>query len=110
MTGFVTVGKVEDFPMGRLRRVEVDGKPIAVTQVDGIFYAMSDICPHFAGLMSEGYATRELAVCIYHGATLDLKTGAVRQGPANKALPIYNVRVEAGEVQVEPPAPEGKSA
>ena len=38
--------------------------------------------------------------CAWHGARFDCATGEVRQIPASEPLPVYQVRIEKGQVLV----------
>ena len=40
------VGKVGDVPAGGVVLFEVEGKPIAVANVDGRLFAFDDLCTH----------------------------------------------------------------
>jgi 3-phenylpropionate/trans-cinnamate dioxygenase ferredoxin subunit len=39
---------------------------------------------------------------MWHGAQFDCRTGAVRKGPAEDPLPVYDVKIENGKVLVGP--------
>lgn len=40
------IGTVEDFPAGQATKVEIDGIPISVFNIDGSFYGIHNICIH----------------------------------------------------------------
>ena len=42
----VQVARVDELEPGSMMMVEVDGKPVLLANVDGEFYAVSDICTH----------------------------------------------------------------
>jgi glycine betaine catabolism B len=44
--GFKKVANKRDFQKGNLLRVEPDGKPIVLSDVDSKIYAMDAICTH----------------------------------------------------------------
>ena len=48
------VAKKEEIPPGQAKAVEVNGKRIAIFNVDGTFYAIDDTCTHRGGPLSEG--------------------------------------------------------
>ena len=41
-----TVGTVEEFPEGQAHRVDVDGIPIALVNIEGEFFAIQNTCIH----------------------------------------------------------------
>jgi nitrite reductase/ring-hydroxylating ferredoxin subunit len=46
MANYVEVGDVEQLPPGRGTVVKVEGKDVALFNVDGTFYAIEDACLH----------------------------------------------------------------
>jgi hypothetical protein len=52
MSDWVDVAAVEDFPVGGVLSVEVDGAQVAVVNVDGTCYAIEDICPHDGSILT----------------------------------------------------------
>jgi nitrite reductase/ring-hydroxylating ferredoxin subunit len=82
---------------GHARRLTVDGKAVAVYNIEGAFYATQDECTHADGPMSEGEIVEQTAVCPWHASVFDVRTGAVIEGPAEEPLKAYRVVVE-GEV------------
>ena len=81
--------------------VEVEGKKIALFNVDGSFYAIDDTCTHRGGPLSEGVLEGNQVTCPWHGAIYDVSTGDVLGPPAPKGVARYNVRVEASNIEVE---------
>lgn len=49
MAGFVKVATTGDLAPGRGKMVEVDGKKIALFNLEGSFYAIDDTCTHRGG-------------------------------------------------------------
>ena len=43
---WVEVARATDIPPGHAARVEIDGIPVAIFNVDGDFYALDDTCSH----------------------------------------------------------------
>jgi len=101
MGEFVTVGKKDDIPAGEVRTYKLDGKDLALCNVDGTFYAIDDVCTHDGGPLGEGYLEGDQIECPRHGARFDLKTGRAVTLPAVMPVNAYPVRVEGEDVQVE---------
>ena len=100
----VTVARTADIPEGEVRRFEVDGHEIAVTNLgEGQFRALGDICSHAHAHLHEGEIDVDFDTieCPRHGSTFDLETGKPRSLPATLAVPVYAVKVEGDEVKVE---------
>ena len=86
--------RTTDLPPGKIALVYVDDEPVAVYNVDGIYYATTDYCTHADGPMSEGELDGQNAVCPWHDSCFDVTTGEVVRGPAKEPLKTYQVVVE----------------
>lgn len=101
MENRVQVAQVDDLEPGSMTMVEVDGKPVLLANVDGEFYAVSDLCTHEEYNLSEGSLDGCEVECPGHSAFFDLKTGDVIDGPAMDPLETYSVQIEDGAVFIE---------
>ena len=86
---------------GEGRSFSVDGRSIALFNVDGRYYAIEDQCTHEGGPLGEGLVHGERVMCPWHGAEFDVTTGEVLSPPAYHAVGTFRVVVEAGDVKVE---------
>lgn len=100
MSEFVSAGSLSDFPPGRLRQVNIAGRDVIVVNLNGDLHGIGSLCSHAYEPIKDGYLRGREVVCIYHGACFDVVTGEVTVGPASKALPVYEVKVQEGEVLV----------
>jgi len=92
--------QLSDLPPGEVMRIELDGEPVAVANVDGEIYAVSDTCTHAQiSLTGGGLAGRQI-ICPWHGAMFDLKNGRPTCGPAVDPLRCYNVEVDNDTIHV----------
>ncbi|MGZ8687703.1 MAG: cytochrome P450 [Gaiellaceae bacterium] len=101
------VGAAEDAPVGLLRRVEVAGAAVCLGRTGDGWVAFQDTCTHEECSLADGELEEGVIVCPCHASEFDLRTGDVLCPPALEPLPIYEARVEAGELQVRlspPPA------
>jgi 3-phenylpropionate/trans-cinnamate dioxygenase ferredoxin subunit len=101
MAEFVTVAKQGEVPVGEARVVAVDGKHIALCNVDGTLYAIDDVCTHDGGPLGEGFLDGDQIECPRHGARFDVKTGKALTLPAVMPVNSYPVRVEGDEIKVQ---------
>ena len=101
MGRLVTVADKKDIPPGSARAVEVEGRLVAVFNVDGTFYAIDDACSHNAGPLSGGDVDGTVVTCPWHGACFDVTTGEVLGPPAIEAVGRYDVQVDGNEVKIE---------
>lgn len=63
-------------------------------------HVLADRCSHRGGPLSEGRLVGSCIECPWHKSEFDVRTGAVRRGPAVVAQPVYEVRVVEDGVQV----------
>ena len=100
---FTKVATVQDVPAGKARQVVVNGKTLALVNVNGTFYAIDDTCTHRGAPLSEGDVEGQELTCPWHGARFDVTTGAHLCPPAPKGVTAYKVQVVGDEVQVDVP-------
>jgi 3-phenylpropionate/trans-cinnamate dioxygenase ferredoxin subunit len=95
--------RLSDFPPDGLLGVTLpDGTPVCLVRHDGAVHALHDRCTHAEYSLSAGELRADGTVqCLWHGATFDCRTGAVRRGPATDPVPTFAVRVEGDAVFVE---------
>jgi 3-phenylpropionate/trans-cinnamate dioxygenase ferredoxin subunit len=101
MADYVSVAKTSDIPPGKVRSCPVDGRKIAVCNVDGTFYAIDDVCTHDGGELDQGELDGDQIECPRHGARFDVKTGRALTLPAVMPVKSYPVRVEGDAIEVE---------
>jgi len=73
---------------------------VAVARVGGKLSAFDELCTHEACPLSAGLPTGSTPKCQCHGSQFDVRSGAVRKGPAQDLLTIYEVGEQNGEIQV----------
>jgi nitrogen fixation protein NifU and related proteins len=99
---FETVAEVADLPEGSLLAVRTArGDDICLFNYRGTIGAVHNVCTHAEFPMSDGTLTSDGCLeCVWHGARYSCLTGEVRRGPAIDPLPVYEVRVLDGKIQV----------
>lgn len=100
MTEFVTIGPAEEIQPGERVVVRVGRVWVAIFNVDGTFYAIQDVCTHDDGPLAEGELFGCEIECPRHGARFDIRDGRVTAPPAFIPVPVYDVRVQDGQLQV----------
>lgn len=101
MAGFIKIAKSDEIQPGQGKMVAVDGKKMALFNIDGAFYAIDDTCTHRGGPLSEGDLNGNQVTCPWHGAVFDVTTGGALRPPAPSGVSRYTVRVEGGDIEVE---------
>ena len=107
------VAKVGELPPGSSRLVSVDGKEVALFNVEGKIHAVTNRCPHRSGPLAKGSvetvadpadpaAQPVLAVrCPIHGWLFELSTGRCLNRPS-ASIQTYPVACEQEEVCLGP--------
>jgi nitrite reductase/ring-hydroxylating ferredoxin subunit len=72
---YVEVAKIDEIPSGNMKHVELNGKEIVVSNVNGKFYAMDDRCGHMNARLSNGNINQNIVTCPFHAAKFDISTG-----------------------------------
>ena len=94
------IAETGDLDPGQCRVVEVEGKTLAVFNVDGSFYALDNTCLDRGGPLGEGDLDGKIVTCPWHGWQYDVSTGANANYPAVKVT-CFPVKVEGPSVFVE---------
>ena len=102
---WISVGKVEDLPEGRVKTVSPRNVFICLSHFDGHWAAMDNHCPHQGGPLGEGSIERGVddkcwIRCPWHGWDFDPLTGAPPGGHEDTGQKTYPVEVRDGEVFV----------
>ncbi len=97
---FVRVAEASDVAPGKVKVCDVQGRQIALCNVDGTLHAIDDLCTHDGGPLGEGDLDGHQIECPRHGARFDVRNGRVLTLPAVAPVRSYPVRVEDGVVEV----------
>ncbi len=95
------VGKIDDVSPGHGKQVVIEGKALALFNLEGMFYAIDDTCTHAGASLAEGSVASSVVTCPWHGATFDIITGAVLSDPAYEGVSPYKVKVDGDDVFIE---------
>jgi 3-phenylpropionate/trans-cinnamate dioxygenase ferredoxin component len=97
---WIKIAEMADVPPGTGRTTNVEGRLIALFNVEGSFHALDDLCSHMGGSLGKGRLTNRQVICPWHGARFDVNTGRVMSPPAGSGVQSYAVRVEGHSVFV----------
>lgn len=100
MADFVQVAIATELPPGSRKLLDLDGRAVALFNVDGKYYAIDDVCTHDGGPLAEGKLEGCEIECPRHGARFDVRTGAVLCMPAIEPVTTHEVKVEGDSVFV----------
>jgi nitrite reductase/ring-hydroxylating ferredoxin subunit len=102
--GWLDIMALEDLPEGRSTAVELEGTRVMLYRTPERIYAIGARCTHQGAPLDRGVVkiggSLATVTCPAHGSVFRLTDGSVVRSPATKPVPAYNVRVEAGIVQI----------
>jgi NAD(P)H-dependent nitrite reductase small subunit len=101
MPQFITVAQISEIPGQTAHCVEVQGRRIAIYNLNGEYFATDDICTHALASLSEGCISGDEIVCPLHFATFNIRTGQCTGGPAVADLKTYSIRVNGDDIEVQ---------
>jgi nitrite reductase/ring-hydroxylating ferredoxin subunit len=90
----------DELPPGEATERLVGGKPIALYNVGGRFYATTNFCIHRGGPLGQGRLDGNVIMCPWHAWTFDVTTGDNTVN-ADMKVGCYPVKVEDGQVLVQ---------
>jgi 3-phenylpropionate/trans-cinnamate dioxygenase ferredoxin component len=100
---FVKVATLDEIGEGEVLAVQAEGKAVCLARVDGEVYAFANNCSHREFPLSDGEVDPDdcSITCEWHGARFDIRTGAALSLPATRPIPVYDCRVDGGEIYVD---------
>ena len=85
---------------GEVMAVNVQGKEIALYEVQGELYATDNLCTHGAARLSDGFLEGREIECPFHQGRFDVCTGKALCAPLTENIRVYSVRIENKRVFV----------
>ena len=98
--GWVRVAGVDELDEEGVLQVRAGDKPVALYQINGRYYATSDICTHEYACLSEGFVVDGKIECPLHQGLFDIATGKAQGPPVEVDLETFQTRIENDEIFV----------
>ena len=99
MADFVKVAKTSEIPAGQGKCVEVEGRRLAIFNVDGSYYAIDDVCQHQGGPLGEGELNGKIVTCPWHGWEYDVTNG-INTFDTELKQEQFQVKVDGNDILV----------
>jgi nitrite reductase (NADH) small subunit len=100
MAQWIRIAQVSECPPGAARELVVEGRIVALFNVEGTLHALDGVCPHQGGPLGKGRLEGCIVTCPWHGWQFDVVTGRHQLSP-NITQPRFDVRVEDGWILVD---------
>lgn len=97
---FVRAAKKDEVPPGTIREFQLDGKTVAIANVNGKFSVINNVCLHRGGPLGEGELNGQVVTCPWHGWQYDVTTGKLAANPA-VGVETYLVELRGDDIFVD---------
>jgi nitrite reductase/ring-hydroxylating ferredoxin subunit len=97
----VPVCKASGVPSNSIKFFAVEGRSLAVYNIEGTFYATDDECTHGAASLSEGVLDGDVVECPLHFGAFHIPTGKPVAAPCSVPLRTYKIEVVDDTVLVD---------
>jgi nitrite reductase (NADH) small subunit len=97
---FVLATRKGEVPAGSIREFQLDGKSVALANVEGKFFAVNNVCLHRGGPLGEGELDRQVVTCPWHGWQFDVTNGQLLTNAA-VTLACYPVEIRGDDIFVD---------
>lgn len=97
---WTTVMANDELAEGDRVRKMVANNPVLLYRYNQEVLAVGAVCPHAGGPLEEGQFRGPEVQCPWHDSVFDLRDGCIVHGPSTYALPLYETRVQDGQIEV----------
>lgn len=97
---FLRAAKKDEIPPGTIQEFQLNGKTVAIANVDGNLFAISNVCLHRGGPLGQGELEGKVVTCPWHGWQYDVTTGKVTMNPA-VGVESYPVEIRGEDIFVD---------
>ena len=97
---FVRATKKDEVPPGTIRELQLNGKTIALANVDGKLFAIDNTCLHRGGPLGQGYLEGDKVTCPWHGWEYYVATGKTTMNPA-VGVACYAIELRGDDIFVD---------
>ncbi len=117
MGKLIEVLKVSDIASGQMKVFTVEGAEVLIVRSGDDYYAVSNVCPHRGGRLSDGILSGTVVECPLHGSRLDVASGRVlrwikgglagrmvglfKAVAASNKLRTYRVHLDGDSIKIE---------
>ncbi len=99
MRTFVPIATTTDIPVGQAKAYIVGQYEVAVFNIDGMFHAIENTCPHQGGPLAEGSVEGNIVTCPWHGWRFDVTSGSMTLG-AFCSVDVFDVQVDGSTISI----------
>ena len=97
---FLRTARKDEIPTGAIREFQVNGRTLALANVDGKFYAINNTCLHRGGPLGQGELQGKVVTCPWHGWQYDVTSGKVSANPS-VGVDCYAIEMRGDDIFVD---------
>ena len=101
MPEWINACNLDQVQEGQLFGFVHNAKKILLANIKGKIHATDLICTHADADLSTGFLSDEGVRCPLHLSVFNLENGEPQNLPAEKALAVYNVKIDDNRIYVE---------
>ena len=99
MEEYIKVAKLDDIPRVSGKKINVNGKGVALFKHNNSIFAIRNSCPHQGADLADGHISESKVVCPLHRWQFDIETGEFT-GNESIRIPTYKTKVEDNDVYI----------
>src|SRR5262249_37928684 len=96
--------------VNQMKLLRVGGRRVVLARTEQGYTAFDDHCTHRGGSLAGGVMACDTVTCPWHGSQFDVRTGAVKSGPAEEPIGVYSVEQVGDGVRLARRAGEPQAA
>jgi nitrite reductase/ring-hydroxylating ferredoxin subunit len=96
----VVVAKANELKVDQMKLLRVGDRRIVLARTEQGYVAFDDRCPHRGGSLAGGSMMCGTVQCPWHGSQFDVRTGAMKAGPADQGIETHRVEQHGDEIRL----------
>jgi uncharacterized membrane protein/nitrite reductase/ring-hydroxylating ferredoxin subunit len=110
--GAVVVATEDELEVDQMKLIHLDGERVVLGRTEDGWVAFQDQCTHRGASLADGVMICGTVQCPWHGSQFDVRSGAVKAGPAEQPIKAFTVEAQGGKIRLsmKPERARGASA
>lgn len=96
----VVVARADELEIDQMKLLHLDGQRIVLGRTAEGYVAFDDSCTHRGASLADGAMICGTVQCPWHGSQFDVRSGAVKAGPAESGIETHRVEASGGEIRL----------
>ncbi len=94
---YIKAASIGELTSGQKKLITAEDKKILLINLEGMYYALDNRCPHMGGSLYEGEIQGTQIICPRHGSVFDITNGRISQ-----AGKLFMLKVKVKDIQTYP--------